>query len=123
MYLKRNKLLKEHEDFMKTIKTMIIAINELPEKLQKPVALFLAEHGMTSLLGGKNLIECPKNSELSIAEQIKSVGDLDPLVQEAMLWVENTYNLEGVDSVMIDRVKSKDFMRKESDDIEIDHEK
>jgi len=40
-----------------------------------------------------------------------------------MLWVENTYNLDGVDSVMIDRVKSKDFMRKESDDIEIDHEK
>ncbi len=109
---------------MKTIKTMILAINELPEKFQKPVALFLAEQGMTSLLGGKNMIECPKNSELSIKDQIKSLGgDLDPLVQEAMLWVEKTYNLEGFDSVMIDRVKSKDFMRKESDDIEIDHEK
>jgi hypothetical protein len=108
---------------MKTIKTMILSINELPKKSQKPVTLFLAEHGITSLLGGKNKIECPKNSKLSIAEQIKSLGDLDPLVQEAMLWVEKTYNLDGVDSVMIDRIKSKDFMRKESDDIEIDYEK
>jgi len=116
-------MIKDYEEYMKTIKTMILAINELPEKFQKPVALFLAEHGITSLLGGKNLIECPKNSELSIEEQIKSLGNIDPLVQEAMLWVEKTYNLEGVDSVMIDRVKSKDFMRKESDDIEIDHEK
>ena len=108
---------------MKTSKMMILAINEIPEIYQKPVALFLAQHGTTSLIGGKNPVKCPKNSDINLREQLKKYDNIDSMVKEAMLWVEHTFNLEDIDSVMIDRIKSQDFMRKESDDIEIDHEK
>lgn len=108
---------------MKTSKMMILAINEIPEIYQKPVALFLAQHGTTSLIGGKNPIKCPKNIDKSIREQLKQYDNIDLMVKEAMLWVEKTFNLEDIDSVMIDRIKSQEFMRQENDDIEIDHEK
>lgn len=109
---------------MKTIKTMILPIDELPKVFHDSVTHFLTTSGTVSLIGGKNSIKCPKEAKCSVKEQLKNSDTIIPsYVQDAMLWVENNYDINDIDSVIIDNIKTKDFYQQRAEEIEIDNEK